>query len=64
VEEEAETVCISAIFMSRTEVITCLKQIVTLRGCEERMGDQWGTNDVTIVARAVAEKAHLGMKRR
>jgi len=33
----------SAIFMSRTEVIMCLLQIVTLRGCEERMGDQRGT---------------------
>ena len=33
----------SAIFMSRTEAITCLPQIVTLRGCEERMGDQRGT---------------------
>ena len=30
----------SAIFMSRTEVIMCLLQIVT---CEERMGDQRGT---------------------
>jgi len=29
--------------MSRTEAITCLPQIVTLRGCEERMGDQRGT---------------------
>ena len=28
----------SVIFMSRTETITCLLQIVTLRGCEERMG--------------------------
>ena len=27
----------SAIFMSRTEAITCLPQIVTLRGCAERM---------------------------
>ena len=33
----------SAIFMSRTEAITCLPQIITLRGCEERMGDQRGT---------------------
>jgi len=33
----------SAIFMSRTEAITCLPQIVTLRGCEERMGAQRGT---------------------
>ena len=29
--------------MPRTETITCLLQIVTLRGCEERMGDQRGT---------------------
>ena len=29
--------------MSRTEAITCLPQIVTLRGCEERMRDQRGT---------------------
>jgi len=33
----------SAIFMSRTEAITCPVQIVTLRGCEERMGAQRGT---------------------
>ena len=32
-----------AIFMSRTEAITCLPQIVTLHSCEERMGDQRGT---------------------
>jgi len=33
----------SAIFMSRTKAITCLPQIVTLRGCEERMGDKRST---------------------
>jgi len=33
----------SAIFMSHTEAIVCLPQIVTLRGCEERMGDQRDT---------------------
>ena len=33
----------SAIFMSLTEAITCLPQIVTLCSCEERMGDQRGT---------------------
>jgi len=33
----------SSIFMSSTEVITCLPQIITLCGCEERMGDQRGT---------------------
>ena len=33
----------SVTFMSRTEAIACLQQIVTLCGCEERMGDQWGT---------------------
>ena len=32
-----------AIFMSCTEAITCLPQIVTLRGCEEKMGDQRDT---------------------
>ena len=32
-----------AIFISHTEAITCLPQIVTLRSCEERMGDQSGT---------------------
>ena len=31
------------IFMSHTEAIKCLPQIVILRGCEERMGDQRGT---------------------
>jgi len=29
--------------MSRTEAIACLPQIVTLRGCEGRMGDQRDT---------------------
>jgi len=33
----------SAIFMSCTEAITCLPQIVTVRGCEETMGVQGGT---------------------
>ena len=33
----------SAICMSHTEAIMCLPQIVTLHGCEERMGDQRGT---------------------
>jgi len=33
----------SAIFMSRTEATTCLPQIITLCGCEERMGAQRGT---------------------
>ena len=33
----------SAIFVSHTEAIMCLPQIVTLRGCEERMGDQRST---------------------
>ena len=34
----------SEIFMSHTEAITCLPHIVTLCGCEERMGNQRGTN--------------------
>ena len=56
--------------MSRTEAITNLAQILTglTRGCEERMGDQRGTNEVapwlSIVAAAVGEKAHLGTKLR
>ena len=33
----------SAIFMSCTEAITCLPQIVILQGWEERMGAQRGT---------------------
>ena len=33
----------SAIFMPCTEAVTCLLQIVTLCGCEEKMGDQRGT---------------------
>ena len=32
---------VSVIFMSRIEAIMCLLQIVTIRSCEERMGDQW-----------------------
>jgi len=47
----------SAIFMSRTEAITCLLQIVTLHSCEERMGDETGTK--VVPAPAVGEKAHL-----
>ena len=58
----------SVIFMSHTETITCLPKIVTLRGCEERMGDQRSTKvapyDASTVAPAVGEKAHLGMKQR
>jgi len=33
----------SVIFMPRTEAITCLPQIVTLCGCNERIGAQRGT---------------------
>jgi len=33
----------SVILMSRMEAIMCLPQIVTLRSCKERMGDQRGT---------------------
>ena len=33
----------SVIFMSHAEAITCLPQIITLCGCEERMGAQRGT---------------------
>ena len=36
--KSASVICISC-----TEAITCLLQIITLRGCEERMGDQRGT---------------------
>jgi len=56
----------SVIFMSQTEAITCLPQIVTLCGCEERMGDQRGTKVApwcSTVAAEVGEKAHLGTKR-
>jgi len=35
--------------MSRTEAITCLPQIVTLRSCEERMGDQRGYKGSTLM---------------
>ena len=39
-------------------------QIVTLRSCEEKMGDQRSTMTQALysVAAAVGEKAHLGMK--
>jgi len=47
----------SAMFMSHTEAITCLPQIVTLRGCEERMH-----HDASTLAAVVGEKAHLEMK--
>ena len=32
-----------AILISHTEAIMCLPKIVTLHGCEERMGNQRGT---------------------
>ena len=32
----------SAIFVSHTEAIMCLPQIVTLRGCEEKYGRSKG----------------------
>ena len=38
----------SAIFMSCTESIMCLLQIITLHNCEERMGDQRGTKAVVM----------------
>ena len=40
---------VSAIFMSHSEAITCLPQIVTLRGCEERMGPQRGYKGSTMM---------------
>ena len=51
-----------AIFMSCTEAIMCLPQIVNLRGCEERMRAQRGTKIANTVAAAISEKAHLGTK--
>ena len=54
----------TAICMSHTEAIMCPPQIVTLRGCEERMGDQRGTKVASTVAAAVGEKARPRMKRR
>ena len=35
--------------MSCAEAIMCLLQIVTLRGCEERMGDQRGYKGSTMM---------------
>ena len=52
----------SVIFMSRTEAITCLLQIVTLHGCEERMGDQGDKVLCKHFASVVGEKAHLRTK--
>ena len=34
---------VSVIFVSRTEAIMCLPQIITLHGCEERMGFEGST---------------------
>ena len=48
--------------MSRTEAITCLPQIVTLPGYEERMGDQRGKKVACTLAAAVGKKAHPGTK--
>ena len=53
----------SAIFMSHNEAIMCLSQIVTLRGCKERMGAQKGINVASTVVATVGEKAHLRTKR-
>jgi len=39
----------SAIFMSHTEAITCLPQIITFRGCEERMGGTKGYKGSTMM---------------
>jgi len=50
--------------MSRTEAISCVPQIITLRGCEEKNGRSKVTPDASTVAAVVGEKAHLGMKQR
>jgi len=47
--------------MSRTEAISCLPQIITLRSCEEKDGK--GYEGSTLMQAAVGEKAHLRMKR-
>ena len=57
----------ACIFMSRTEAITCLLQIVTLSGYEEKYGRSKGYKgskhpNASSVAAVVGEKAHLGMK--
>jgi len=49
--------------MFLTETISCLLQIFTLRGCEERIGDQKDKKVVCTVATVVDEKVHLGTKR-
>jgi len=43
----------STIFMSCTEAIP---QIITLQGCEEKLGDQRGTKVARTVAAAVGER--------
>ena len=45
-----------------TEAISCLPQIVTLRGCEEKDARSKGYKGSTLMQAAVGEKAHLGMK--
>jgi len=39
----------TAIYMSLTEVITCLLQIITLRHCEERIGGTRGYKGSTMM---------------
>ena len=39
----------SAIFMSRTKAISCLPQIITLRGCEEKNGRSKGYKGSTLM---------------
>ena len=46
----------STIFMPHSEAIICLLQIVTLHGCEEKMGDQRGTKFASTVTAGVSEK--------
>ena len=53
--------------MCRTEAISCLLQIVTLRGCEEKDGRLKGYKAGTLmqalyIVAAVGEKAYLRMK--
>jgi len=51
----------SSVFMSRTEAISSLPQIV---GCEEKNGRSKGYKGSTLMQAVVGEKAHLGTNQR
>ena len=54
----------SVVFLCHTKRLHVHRKLSPICGCEERIGAQREHHDTSIVAAAVGEKAHLGMKRR